>query len=114
LILALVALTRDRDDAPLSDVPPAGGIALLEPLGDVAAVSQFRWESKLFLDRFYVEVRDQDGVIYFATVRTTSFVVPADLQEKLVAGRYRWRVLGRDTGRAALIAPPPASFAITP
>jgi hypothetical protein len=94
-------------------VPPGGGIVLLEPLGEVAAVSQFRWYSTLFLDSFYVEVRDQDGVIYFATVRTTSFVVPADLQEKLVTGRYRWRVLGRDTARAALVAPPTESFAIT-
>ena len=109
-----MALTRDRDGAPQSDVPSAGGIVLLEPLGEVAAVSQFRWDSKFFLDRFYVEVRDQEGVIYFATVRATSFVVPADLQEKLVAGRYRWRVLGRDTARAVLIAPPAEAFAIKP
>ena len=86
---------------------------LLEPIGNVAAVSQFRWQSNLFLDSYYVEVRGDSGVLYFATLRTTSFVVSADLQEKLVAGRYRWRVLGRDAGRAALVATPTESFAIT-
>ena len=85
---------------------------LIEPVGEVAGVSQFRWHSNLFLDSFYIEVRDDDGVLYFATLRTTSFVVPADLQEKLVAGRYRWRVVGRDASRAALVTTPIQVFAI--
>ena len=112
MTLALVALTRDGNGGQ-PQAPAASGIVLLEPLGDVAAVSQFRWHSNLFLDSFYVEVRDQSGVIYVATVRTTSFVVPADLQERLVAGRYRWRVLGRDAARAALVAAASQSFAVT-
>lgn len=76
-------------------------------------MSQFRWQSHAFLDRFYVEVRDDDGVIYFATIPTTSFVVSAELQEKLVAGRYRWRVMARDAARATLVSAPTQSFAIT-
>jgi hypothetical protein len=79
----------------------------------VAAVSQFRWQSQAFLERYYVEVRDDDGVIYFATLPTTSFVVSADLQARLVAGRYRWRVMARDATRAALVSTRSQTFEIT-
>ena len=94
-------------------MPVRAGVVLLEPVGTVRDVSQFRWQSHLFLDSYYVEVRDDDGVIYFATLRTDSFVVPADLQEKLIPGRYRWRVMGRDVSRAALVATRPETFVIT-
>jgi hypothetical protein len=80
----------------------------------VTSVWQFRWQSTLFLDRYYVEIRDTERVIYFATVPTTSVVVPADLQERLVAGRYRWRVVGRDASRATLVARAPQAFAVRP
>jgi hypothetical protein len=94
-------------------MPVRAGIVLIEPAGIVREVSQFRWQSNSFLDSYYVEVRDDDGVIYFATMRTTSFVVPADLQERLVPGRYRWRVMGRDVSRAALVATLPETFVVT-
>jgi hypothetical protein len=105
-------MARDREGVPLPDVGPGKSLLLLEPAGDVPAVSQFRWQSSSFLDRFYVEVRDEGGIIYFATVPTTLIVVSADLQKKLVAGRYRWRVVARDATRAALVATPLQSFAI--
>jgi hypothetical protein len=44
-------------------VPPRGGIVLLEPIGEVSAVSQFLWQSNLFLDSYYVVVRGDGGVL---------------------------------------------------
>jgi hypothetical protein len=113
VLFAIIPLTRDRDDAE-PDTLRGGGLLLLEPIGEVTSVSQFRWHTDLLVDTFYVEVRNDDGVVYAETLRTMSFVPPADLQQKLVPGRYRWRVIARDASRATLVTAPVQTFVITP